>query len=99
MTTFPLSGLEKVVWDLSFNYLRNSKGITLILLRLEIKGVIRIQIQTEPYGNNYGKHNEARAVVDEGKKGKQKNPEGSVISLPNEGKGVREPLLDGNIVG
>jgi len=89
----------KLVLVLTFNYLRNSKGITLILLRYEIKDVIRIQIQTEPYGNNYGKHNEARAVVDDRKKRKQKKPEGNVISLPNEGKGVREPLLDGNVVG
>ena len=78
---------------LSFNYSWNTEGITFILLRREIEDV-RIQIGTEPYKNNYGKRYKARAVVDCCKEGKQKNPEGKIICLPDEGEWVSEPLLD-----
>ncbi|HET7008780.1 MAG TPA: hypothetical protein VFK65_24995 [Candidatus Binatia bacterium] len=53
-----------------------------------------MKISTEPYKNNHGKRDKARAVVDRRKKGKQKNPEGSIISPPNKGEWVSEPLFD-----
>jgi hypothetical protein len=71
----------------------NSEGITFILLQREIEEV-RIQIGTESNKNHYGKHYKARAVVDYRKKGKQENPEDGIISLPNKGEWVSEPLFD-----
>jgi hypothetical protein len=69
---------------LSFNCSWNSEGITFILLRCELEDIIRIKINTEPYKNNHGKHYKAHAVVDCRKEGKQKNPEGKIICLPDE---------------
>jgi hypothetical protein len=64
------------------------------LLWCELEDIIRIQIRTEPYKNNYGKGDKARTVFHGRKKGKQKNPEGKIISLPDQGEWVCEPLLD-----
>jgi hypothetical protein len=79
---------------LSFNYSCNSEGISFELLRCELEDVVRIQIKSEPYKNNYGKRNKARTVVDDRKKGKQKNPEDSIISIPNQPEWVSERLID-----
>ena len=81
-----------------FRYSWNPEGKTFKLLRRELEDVVRIQIKTEPYCNNGGKRHKARAVVDDRKKGKQKNPEGSVICLPDQGELVHERLFDGNVV-
>ena len=71
-----------------------SEGKTFVLLRLELEDV-DIQISTEPYKNNYGKRYKAHTVVDcRKKKGEQKNPEGSIVSLPNKGEWVSEPLFN-----
>jgi hypothetical protein len=78
---------------LSLNYSWNSEGKTFVLLRL-LEDVVRIQIKTEPYKNNHGKRNKADTVVDCRKKGKQKNPEGSIVSRPNKGEWVSAPLFD-----
>jgi hypothetical protein len=50
--------------------LRNSEGITFVLLRLEIEEIVGIQVENEPYQNDHGKGDKARAVVDDRKKGK-----------------------------
>jgi len=47
--------------------------------------VVRIQISTEPYQNNYGKDHKANAVVDFGEEGHQKYKEGSIVGNPNNG--------------
>jgi hypothetical protein len=56
--------------------------------------VVSIQISTKPYKNNHGKRYKARTVFHCRKKGKQKNPKGSIISLPNQGEWVSELLFD-----
>jgi hypothetical protein len=47
---------------LSFNDSWNSEGKAFVLLRLELEGVVRIQIYTEPYKNNDGKRYRAIMV-------------------------------------
>ena len=79
---------------LAFNYSCNSEGISFELLRRELEDVVRIQIKSEPYKNNYGKRYKARTVVDYRKKGKQKNPEDDIISIPNKPEWVSERLID-----
>jgi hypothetical protein len=63
------------------------------LCRLKVEQV-DIQISTESYKNIYGKGYEARSVVDYRKKGKQKYPVSRIISLPNKGEWVSEPLFE-----
>jgi hypothetical protein len=79
---------------LSLNDSWDSEGKTFELLRFEPEDVVRIQIQTESHKNNDGECYKARAVVDRRKKGKQKNPKGSVINLSDQGEWVSEPLFD-----
>jgi hypothetical protein len=83
---------------LSFNHLWNSEGKTFVLLRREIEDVVRIQINAEPYKNNYGKQYEARTVFHCREKGQQKNPKDGIISQPNQGEWVSAPLFDCNVV-
>jgi hypothetical protein len=78
----------------SFNYSWNTEGKAFELRRLELEDVVRIQIQSEPYKNNDGKRYKARTVFHCRKKGKQKNPKGSIIGLSDQGEWVSEPLLD-----
>jgi hypothetical protein len=73
--------------------------MTVITLRCELEEVVGIQIQTEPYSNDDGEHQKSCAVFNERKEGKQKNPEGEVIHLSNEGERVHESLLNGGVVG
>ena len=63
------------------------------MFRLE--DVVRIQIGTESYKNDYGKCYKARAVGDWRKKGEQKNPKDGIKSPKNHpGERVFEPPAD-----
>jgi hypothetical protein len=82
----------QLVTVLSFNYSRNSEGITFELLRR--KEVVRIQISTEPNKNNYGQRYKARTVFDWRKKGQQKQEKGSIKSPKSHpGESVTECLF------
>jgi len=76
----------------------NSEGITFELFRREAEYVVCIKIKTEPYSNGHGKGDKTHPVIYCRKKGQQKNPEGGIINLPDQGEGVSESLLDCNIV-
>jgi hypothetical protein len=77
----------------SFNYSWKTEGKTFELLRL-LEDVVGIQIEQQPYKNNYGKHDKALTVFHAREKGKQKNPKDSIISYPDEREWVSTPLFD-----
>jgi hypothetical protein len=72
----------------------NSEGKSFVPFRQELENVIRIQIYHQPHKNNYGKRDKARAVFHCCEKGKQKYPEDGIISFPDQGEWVSEPLFD-----
>ncbi len=61
----------------------NSEGITFILLRRKVKGIVRIQARAEPDKDDDGKGDKADAVGNGRKKGNQKNPKGRIVNLSN----------------
>ena len=83
---------------LSSTYSWNTERKTIVLLRIKFEDVVQIQIYTEPYKNNYAKHDKSRTVVDRRKKGQQKNPEGSIIGHPNKGEWVSGRLFYCHVV-
>jgi hypothetical protein len=59
------------------------KGYLSYPLGCEIEQIVRIHIQYEPYRNYHSKGDKACAVIDYRKEGEQKNPENSIVELPD----------------
>lgn len=85
------------VWFL-FTFSWKPERETFILLRGELEDVVGIQVSGEPYQDNDSKDDEAGAVIDHREERQQKNPEGGIISRPDQGERVSCCLFDGCVI-
>ena len=76
----------------------NAEGITFILPWCEVEDIICIQTQTKSDKYDDGKSDKPCPVINDCKKGNEKNPKGGIVNFSYQGQGMRAPLFNRNVV-